>query len=696
VPTIDKDRFLRVPNNIDFITKHLEPRELEGNRDVYLMIARKMGPIKKAYRKAVPDDVDAVFKPLYEDMLSETRNVFVEKDSWDRIIGKEVDGKWVRTLVKKRGRHDGYGTEQDKRNTLYFMSMLNKKLFENAIVLGANLEDSMLVSWFDTFYGVKFEDFEPITSRLKPSPCNGERVSIYYCIEDRNWSKYLSKKEVDVEGDYEGKPIRLALDEVAVDLFGNERTLFVQNNKEEPKDGKEEDVYDHFDTLDKDIFQAIPTLSYGMNKWQGYHNIYIGAAINRTPQHFAMLAKLGLPNALVHSACFHEMVYQNAMRTSLRDAEATAPVMILVPDWNTANRLAKLVGSRSVSQFAPLKKRKRALTDVERQRRLRAKALLQANDREMSRFSIIYEERDKSRSFIGTFHENVDSLDFVTVAWSWRQFINHLKTWSKDPTDSKAIMLMNPSLFSRKDPERGLEDETFQGSLKANENFVQSCCLMLDFDNGPVSKDDIIRVFSKGPNRLSFIICNTYSTSPEKPNCCRVIFPFSKMATSPDQHKAVYDYIVARLEEAGYPFETSGLDWRSQLVTQSWHIPCTNINYPDDAFFETYNLSRTRDYRFLDPSIFPVRDTPTYTEAPSSQGAVDAHKVEAIKRTYLAIPKGQKLRYHGLFIAGRGLKWGGVPAYTLETILYELAGPEDKIRKRVPGIIKTLFHKKAA
>ena len=77
--------------------------------------------------------------------------------------------------------------------------------------------------------------------------------------------------------------------------------------------------------------RRINVQSHGLNCYDGYHNIYFSAALNREPGHLGILRDLGFDLAHVHEATTHEVIYQSVMRTSLRRPDATDPVTIIVP-----------------------------------------------------------------------------------------------------------------------------------------------------------------------------------------------------------------------------------------------------------------------------------------------------------------------------------------------------------------------------
>jgi hypothetical protein len=47
------------------------------------------------------------------------------------------------------------------------VSTLSPRLLNGGILLGANIESSMLYDWYRRYYGVRFQEFEPIKRRLR-------------------------------------------------------------------------------------------------------------------------------------------------------------------------------------------------------------------------------------------------------------------------------------------------------------------------------------------------------------------------------------------------------------------------------------------------------------------------------------------------------------------------------------------------
>jgi len=86
---------------------------------------------------------------------------------------------------------------------------------------------------------------------------------------------------------------------------------------------------------------------HGLNRYDGFHNIYFSAALNREPRHLRMLKALGFDLAYVHEATTHEVIYQVVMRTSLRRPDDKPR-----PLWGTERNQRSKVTKLTQSLFA--------------------------------------------------------------------------------------------------------------------------------------------------------------------------------------------------------------------------------------------------------------------------------------------------------------------------------------------------------
>jgi hypothetical protein len=232
--------------------------------------------------------------------------------------------------------------------------MLKPDTFNNAILLGANVEDSLLFQWFKK-KGVEFRVHEEIAKRLRPQSSNlSKRLTISYFAEDRTFSKTLGKGEA-----IGGGTIIDVMDKLAVETFAGKPFLYIAN-----KDRKSEIV------ATAPGVRMLSTVPHGLNRFQSYHNIYCSAALNREPKHYRMLADIGLASDIVHQATSGEAVYQAIMRSSLRDQGSSEMVQAIVPDRFCAEYVARRVGGAEIRQLGPvILPRKPPLSQTERSRR---------------------------------------------------------------------------------------------------------------------------------------------------------------------------------------------------------------------------------------------------------------------------------------------------------------------------------------
>ena len=158
--------------------------------------------------------------------------------------------------------------------------------------------------------------------------------------------------------------------------------------------------------------------------------------------------------------------------------------------------------------------------------------------------------------------------DFIEHEFDWQDWIKFLRRYSKTVVKEKKgeVPLFNAAIFDPSiNPKSG---------YRTQENFCFSSMLVLDFDNGKISPEKFEDVFwhkaGKGLKR-SFIICNSFSRSPEQPNRFRVMFLYKKPALSIGEHKAVLNSIVARLESEGFSEKEMGLDRQCKSGVQSFY-----------------------------------------------------------------------------------------------------------------------------
>lgn len=147
IPQVDRAYKLKIPFNQAFITEHVEIGYAVNERVARLKPV-DAGKLRSFLNKP-RDDVHGLFTDFLRDVLFRNRDVFVEIEPWTRMMEKKAVG------------------DSDDENTVLAVSMLSPKLLNGGILLGANIELSMLYDWYRRYYGVRFQEFEPIKRHLR-------------------------------------------------------------------------------------------------------------------------------------------------------------------------------------------------------------------------------------------------------------------------------------------------------------------------------------------------------------------------------------------------------------------------------------------------------------------------------------------------------------------------------------------------
>ena len=187
------------------------------------------------------------------------------------------------------------------------------------------------------------------------------------------------------------------------------------------------------------------------------------------------------------------------------------------------------------------------------------------------------------------------------------------------------------------------------------------------------------------------LICNSFSRCEATPNKFRVIMFYKRPATTLQQHEAVYDAIVSRLEENGYSAKSAKLDPACRSGVQSFYLPCTNRAHQEWAFFATRG-TKTRDLErcAIDPVMFGKTAIPVVPRLTANSIIVakaTPEKIEAATATLRSMKEG---RNHEIFMTGLNLSRLGLSTNEIEAELNAAVGSEPHMRKKVRGVIKSL------
>ena len=126
-------------------------KKARGNDRVARVIVKDRAVLEELF-EAQRDDVQEVFREFFRDLLSHNKDMFVDLDSWNRLV------------------EQGEFTDDESLNRLFFISMLRPEAFSDAILLGANVRDSLVYHWLTRFHGYRFVEHGAIASQLRRFP----------------------------------------------------------------------------------------------------------------------------------------------------------------------------------------------------------------------------------------------------------------------------------------------------------------------------------------------------------------------------------------------------------------------------------------------------------------------------------------------------------------------------------------------
>src|SRR5262249_54208101 len=148
-----------LPFNHRFLTDHIEIRR-SVNEHISEVRAKDRWALKYFLQRP-KDDVHEHFRSLLQDLLLPGKAVYVDSESWTRITEQQLISR------------------DSEQNRVFFLSMLNPCLFEDAVLLGANIENSMPYDWMRRYHRCHFVEEIDITQSLRALPdALAERLEI--------------------------------------------------------------------------------------------------------------------------------------------------------------------------------------------------------------------------------------------------------------------------------------------------------------------------------------------------------------------------------------------------------------------------------------------------------------------------------------------------------------------------------------
>jgi hypothetical protein len=167
---------------------------------------------------------------------------------------------------------------------------------------------------------------------------------------------------------------------------------------------------------------------------------------------------------------------------------------------------------------------------------------------------------------------------------------------------------------------------------------------------------------------------------------------YQRPAYSIEEHRAVYDYMIRRLEEWGYTEESSKLDPACKSGIQPFWIPGTNRAHPNFAFFRAYGTKkRDLDRCAIDPArcvVEQMANKPCKTKGGVKLEGIDFRgEIEESEARLKGMTCNRHFPFfkHGVLLAKAGLERGEI-----ECRLREIAGNEPKMRRKIRGVLNSL------
>ena len=269
-----------------------------------------------------------------------------------------------------------------------------------------------------------------------------------------------------------------------------------------------------------------------------------------------------------------------------------------------------------------------------------------------------------------------------SAAFSISEFVDEFRTQKSHTIAKKEkLTLFNPSQFDTFSP----YDE-----YRTKSNFVYASAVVLDFDKGTMTPEQFEDVFwhhATSIRKFSFLICNTFSRSPEQPNRFRVVIPLATPIRSVKTYERVVDWILYTLIETLPDDVVIGLDRKSRSAVQSYYLPCTNQKYPESAFLRAHGLNKREFKRWgLKTSGFersiPRSGAKESTEIIHIFGASNRDGLEALRSEFNALMAMTEERHNRYFQLTWDLRKVGVPYDEARSILLQIAKGEEKMIRK--------------
>ncbi|WP_312491239.1 DEAD/DEAH box helicase family protein [Brevundimonas sp.] len=303
IPDVFKHEPLKIKYNHGLVTPYLTTTSL--GRGISAVGAADKGIIEDLIAKAEEDEPLALFRDVLKSIIDGNRLVCVTDEGWDELLAGDAR-QCDFFVVQKPEAYEGWN---------------------GVTMMGANAHFTEMMTIWPQLFDVEFKRHDELSDKLRyDKHDNGSRLTLHYMFD--GWSKTYANLTI---GD---QAVITRVADTVEALFDGSHFIWGANQENE-------DLFSRFDFL--------PHKPHGINSasFQSCHNVALLSATNRETPAIKFLQLLGLDQAAIDATLAHQSAYQAAMRCSLRDPQAIAPVNIVVPTKATADWIsARFAGSR--------------------------------------------------------------------------------------------------------------------------------------------------------------------------------------------------------------------------------------------------------------------------------------------------------------------------------------------------------------
>ncbi len=434
-----------------------------------------------------------------------------------------------------------------------------------------------------------------------------------------------------------------------------------------------------------------PVISHGINHFSDIDNIYFSPALNNQPKHNTMLGELGIDNAFIKRAMFHEVAHQAIMRTSLRRRDCLNPVTAIVSDKTTAEAIARQFPGCNIGPINGCIKKVIGLSNTEKQSKSRLAKLIETHDLNSlviqhqcetlgltnvtavndSSFRSSWEKMSPTPISIGIDVQNIPkqpefldiSLGVTYMSNIYQKSVAGIKENSPMAFVKAMKKIYTNHIISEKDKSLLFNGVTYKTEeSRALSNVDYASIVVVDIDDGDLTPEKFKEIFTKKVKH-SFFMCNSFSRSIEKPNNYRAVF-FINQVVNDEIYREIHLYLQEIIAQNGYitcstdqrnklksensKLKFSGIDLSKTHTASFFYLPCKVQSRIDQAFFTRCNLKDDAQLKRYAINVKKViQNTPVKTtlgkliyETPSQQkdqykidDTLDINDLATIKKT---------------------------------------------------------------